>query len=164
MSGSNSISQAQLRDLFDYADGRLLWRISRQRIQRGAAAGCVGRDGRIRVGIDGKLYLLHRLIWAWHHGPLGAMEIDHINCDHTDNRIENLRLATRSQNNANKTAKSNNTSGYKGVTFHRKANKWSAAITYENKTTYLGLFDSKELAHECYALAADMIHGHFARA
>lgn len=89
--------------------------------------------------------------------------VDHINLDKLDNRRENLRLATQSQNCMNKRRQSNNTSGYKGVAFHKSSGKWEARINVNGKRLYLGVFDTPELAYEEYCNAAKEYHGEFAR-
>ena len=102
---------------------------------------------------------LHRLIMS---APSG-MEVDHINLNKLDNRRANLRIATASQNQRNRGAYTTNTSGYKGVVWHKGANKWRARIVCEGKKHSLGLYESKELAYEAYCNAAKQMHGEFAR-
>jgi hypothetical protein len=103
---------------------------------------------------------LHRLIMS---APDG-MQVDHINLDKLDNRRGNLRLATASQNQRNRGAYATNTSGYKGVVWHKGANKWRARIVCSGKKHSLGLYESKELAYAAYCDAARELHGEFARA
>jgi hypothetical protein len=86
--------------------------------------------------------------------------VDHINGDRLDNRRSNLRICTSHQNSLNRA--SSGRSGYKGVTWHKKANKWQAAIMLHGKTTYLGLFSTPESAYEAYKQAAIDLHGEFA--
>jgi hypothetical protein len=99
---------------------------------------------------------IHRLILD---APEG-MEVDHVNRDKLDNRRSNLRLCTRSQNKANTGIISTNTSGYKGVSFHK--NKWQASIRIDNKLLYLGRYDTKEEAAEAYNKKAFEQWGEFA--
>lgn len=106
-----------------------------------------------------KCVKLHRLIMS---DPEG-LEVDHINLDKLDNRRSNLRLATASQNQRNRVAYANNTSGYKGVVWHSGAKKWRARIVCGGKKHSLGLYATKELAHEAYCNAAKQMHGDFAR-
>lgn len=164
MSKPNSISQARLRDFFDYRDGHLVRKISTSpQAKAGAIAGCLTGNGYLTIMVDRKAYLAHRLVWLWHHGSFPITEIDHINRIKTDNRIENLRVATRSQNGCNKLAMRTNSSGYKGVSYHKAARAWSAQIHFEGRKKHLGLFNTPELAHEFYCLAADVLHGEFSR-
>ena len=128
-----------------------------------AFSGCNGygyRRGRIFY----QSYLAHRVIWAMWHGSWPAADIDHINLDRSDNRISNLRAATRSENNYNTGPKSNNTSGYKGVSLRKDNSKWGAEIQVRGKRQRLGCFDTPEEAHAAYCAAAERLHGEFARA
>ena len=89
------------------------------------------------------------------------MEIDHINGDRSDDRIENLRLATRQQQQWNIQATASNTSGYKGVSYYKRTGKWRAYIQVNNKQKSLGYFCTKENAYLAYTEAAKQLHGKF---
>jgi hypothetical protein len=89
--------------------------------------------------------------------------VDHINGDKLDNRKCNLRICTNAQNTYNQRAKSNNKSGYKGVSWNKWAKKWYAAIRADGKTYSLGYFKDKELAAIAYNEAATKLHRDFAR-
>lgn len=116
------------------------------------------------LGIDYRRYYCHRLAWLWIHGEWPAHEIDHINGDPHDNRLSNLRAATKSENGYNKRRGTRNTSGIKGVHYYRKTNKWRAAISLGyQRTKHLGLFDTKEEAAEAYRVAAFRVAGEFAK-
>ena len=106
---------------------------------------------------------LHRLILqrVLNRDLVKGEEVDHKNRIGTDNRRENLRLASSSQNGANKILKKDNTSGYKGVFKHR--NKWQAQIRVNGKDKYLGLHETPELAHAAYIEEAVKQFGEFAR-
>lgn len=91
-----------------------------------------------------------------------GMEVDHINGDRLDNRRANLRLCTRSQNQHNKGAQANNTSGFKGVQFYKRTGKWHAKIKLHGKERHLGYFATAAQAAEAYNRAAFEIHGDFA--
>ena len=93
--------------------------------------------------------------------PDDPLEVDHKNGDPLDNRRNNLRICNRSLNNANKGKQINNTSGYKGVTWH--AGKWKAQIKINRKNKYLGRFANKEDAAKAYDSAAREAFGEFAR-
>lgn len=103
----------------------------------------------------------HRAVWAFHNGEWPAGEIDHINGIRDDNGIENLRVATRNQNNRNRGAGKNNTSGYKGVSFHRQTGKWRSAIWVNSKRKSLGLFHDAHDAYKAYCAAAIEYHKEF---
>src|SRR5262249_22527605 len=96
----------------------------------GRLAGSTNSQGRFQVRVDGRLYQAHRLVWLLHTGRFPVGEIDHINGDPLDNRISNLREATRAQNTANAKRRRDNSSGYKGVS--RNGNRWSAHVGGRN--------------------------------
>lgn len=153
-----------LRELLDYdpESGEFTWRVSEgKRIKVGDKSGCPNWRGDVRIKIRGRFYLAHRLAWLHVHGEWPPHEIDHINGVRTDNRIANLRQATHQQNSCNKRRFSNNTSGVKGVTWHRHKQKWQAQIQSHGKNTYLGSFDRIEDAAEAYKRAAVTRHGAF---
>lgn len=102
-------------------------------------------------------YMAHRVAWAWVHGEWPTQIVDHINRVRYDNRIENLRQATREQNMANKTGQR---LGLKGVTF--AAGRWKATIRPNRKNYTLGYYDTEQRAHEVYCVAAKYFFGEFA--
>jgi len=116
-----------------------------------------------QIMIDYRLYLAHRLAWLYQTGAWPPDQIDHIDCDKGNNRFANLRLATNSQNQQNRGVRSDNTSGHKGVCWHRRDRKWSARIRHNGKTMHLGYFDTIEQASAAYASASLKYHGGFAR-
>lgn len=111
--------------------------------------------------INGKVryYSMHRVIMGAESGD----EVDHINGNTLDNRRENLRLVSRSQNNMNKRKQSNNKSGYKGVYQNKTSGRWVAQIIVRKKKYNLGAYATPEEAHEAYKAAALELHGEFAR-
>lgn len=118
-------------------------------------------------GYDGcktwiKAVYAHRLAYWLVHGKLPKY-IDHINGDGKDNRPCNMRPATIRQNNCNRTKQSNNSCGFKGVNWHKETGRWRARITLHGKSNSLGLFDTPEEAHKAYCVAANQLHGEFAR-
>jgi hypothetical protein len=146
-----------LRERFRYCkdSGQLIWRKGRN---KGKPAGWVNRKRedlyvRICLSVNGKvyLYLAHRIIWALVHGHLDPeVHIDHLNGDGTDNRLENLRIATPSENQRNKRKTKSNTTGVVGVTYRKNGKPWEASITLtkdgKRRTKYLGTFDTIEEA------------------
>jgi len=115
-----------------------------------------------RVLVLGKRYSAHRLAWLFVHGTFPANTIDHINGAGEDNRIINLREATRSDNARNARTSKRNTSGLKGVNFRPDRKKWRASIRVNRKSIHLGLFSTREEAHAAYVAAAASLHGAFA--
>lgn len=89
-------------------------------------------------------------------------QCDHLNGIKTDNRLENLRVATNAQNSMNRGLNKNNTSGEKGVYWHKRAQKWMAYIMYQGRRIHLGLFMTKEAAALAYSQTAKQLFGEFA--
>lgn len=150
---------------YDAETGRLYWRAStNRRIRVGDEAFSALSRGYRHGKLLGRSYYAHRVIWAMHTGTWpGDMLVDHINCNPLDNRIVNLRLATKAQNIYNRGADKRNSSGLKGVTFDPKLGKWKARIRANRKTQHLGVFTSPEDAYAAYRQAAPQFHGEFAR-
>jgi hypothetical protein len=151
----SKFTKEYVKDLFDYKEGKLLWKIRKANcIQIGSEAGYTANKGYKQVEIGGKAYYVHRLIWIWHNGFTGESQIDHINNNTSDNRIENLRSADNTQNAHNQKLAKNNKSGFKGVSWHNQMCKWRADITIKGKKKHLGLFDKLEDAAKAYDIVA----------
>ena len=94
------------------------------------------------VSVDGKEQLLHRALWEAANGTIPeGMQIDHINGNTLDNRLENLRVVTHQENARNQKRRNDNTSGVTGVSWNKKKQKWEARITDNGKLVFLGLHD-----------------------
>jgi hypothetical protein len=146
----------------EYVDGVLYWKqTALSPKMRGKKAGSLERKGYIVLYFNGKAHKCHRLIFLMHHGYLPHI-VDHINGDPLDNRIENLRAATHTQNTNNAGPRKGTRSGLKGVS-QIASGKWQAAIRAEGRRLYLGAFDTPELAHVAYVNAAKQYHKDFAR-
>jgi hypothetical protein len=161
------ITAERLRELLDYdgETGVFRWRSNRGRMAKlGQQAGSSNSSGYVLIRIDGKDYRAHRLAWLHVNGAWPQDEIDHINCNRSDNRIGNIREASHSQNNANRPRYKNNRSGFKGVAWHAKTGRWRAEIRLSRRSRHLGLFDTPEAAHSAYMDAASRLFGEFARA
>jgi hypothetical protein len=157
------ITQDDLKSLFSYSDGHLFWKISSGRIRAGAKAGCVrGNRGYESIGVDKKRYGTHQLVWILFNGAYdSSLQIDHINRIKTDNRIENLRLATQAENTYNKIKRVGTSSVFKGVSWSKQQNKWVAAIWKNKIKIFLGLFEIEEDAAKAYEIAAVEIQNKF---
>lgn len=118
----------------------------------------------VGIGIDGHTFLAHRLAWAWMTGEWPRIDVDHRNLIKTDNRWANLRLGGACGNMQNKAIYRNNTSGFKGVSFHKASQRWRAVIKANRQVVQLGGFDTAAEAGAAYAEAAARLHGEFARA
>ena len=115
-----------------------------------------------KVAIDGVRYKTSRIIYAMHYGAFADdLQVDHINGDCRDNRAENLRLATASQNNMNTGLRRNNTSGVKGVSWCKLRSKWFAQIYVSGTNMRLGFFDDINDARRAREEAELRLHGEF---
>ena len=155
----------RLQELFDYKDGQLIWKIKKARANKGDVAGCESsRNGVLyrQIKVDGKLYLAHRLIFLYHHNYL-PIQVDHIDGNGLNNRIENLRGADACKNSLNSKLKSSNTSTSKNVSWNKQRNKWMVQAKVDGKQRYFGLYDDFELADLVAAEVRGKFHGQFAR-
>lgn len=147
---NKSITQERLKELLTYSEkeGKFYWKVSpSNNIKIGDEAGKGKVAGYNRVSLDNKSYLVHRLVWLWFYGYM-PKEIDHINHNRSDNRLNNLREVTHIENGHNVSKKTNNTTGYTGVVYHKATGKWLAQIMINHKNKYLGLFSTIEEAVE----------------
>jgi hypothetical protein len=117
----------------------------------------------IRIGIDYRPYLAHRLAWLYINGVWPDCDLDHVDGNGLNNKIENIRRATRSQNNMNQKLQKNNTSGVKGVFRCPKSGKYWPQINENGNKHWLGTCDTLEEASERYRLASIKYHGEFRR-
>jgi len=168
MSPRDTLTMERLRDLLDYNPdtGIFTWRVRRGSSVAGTEAGCVVKYGPNlcykQVQVDKSLQLAHRLAWFYVFGEWPEF-IDHANGNGLDNRIANLRPATKQLNSANRGLPANNTSGYKGVVWFKRKQKWMARIKVNGKGIHLGYFTDKEEAALAYIKAAEQHFGDFAR-
>lgn len=152
------------RELFATERDWKIWNTQNAGVVAGARdTGKTGQPRAIVVMLRPRLYLAHRIIWEMLHGEIpNGFVIDHINGNPWDNRLANLRLATRAENNRNRRMSTNNASGLKGV-LQRPNGRWKATITINSRNAHLGYYDTAELAHAAYCAAAQIHHGGFAR-
>lgn len=160
MTELKSISAEEVRELFSYdpETGALVWAVRmNSSVNPGKQAGKITKEGRRSVAIRGRHYLAHRLVWLYVHGQWPHGEIDHINEDPLDNRISNLRVVNRKQNQQNiSRPQSNCRSGARGVS--KQGAKWIATIKVDGKPISLGRFGSVEEASSAYLAAKKQIH------
>lgn len=127
----------------------------------GKIAGCTKTLGYRVIRIDDVLYGAHRLAFLYMTGRWPYEEVDHIDCDPSNNRWSNLREATRYDNNHNLRTHCDNISGRKGVLQNHKG--WAAKIRAFGRTYHLGTFQTPEDAHAAYQEASLRLHGAFSR-
>ena len=159
------ITATRLRELLecDIEAGTFRWRETRgSRAIKGAAAGTRRWDGYYVLRLDGRLYLRHRLVWLYAHGAWPKETLDHANRVKGEDRLANLREATRPQNHANVGLQRNNKSGFRGVHQLSGQNVWVASIKNRGKAKHLGRFGSAEAAATAYNAALEQMHGEYA--
>lgn len=139
------------------ASGVFTWRVTRGKARAGSPAGWVALNGYIYIGWRGADYLAHRLAWFYAHG-YWPKELDHRNGKTTDNRLRNLREATRGENNQNRRLQSNSTTGYVGVSWSKQQGKFRARIVWRGHETHLGFYDRAEDAAAAYIAGKRRIH------
>lgn len=140
-------------DRYTYKEGKLFFKRNLNSKQReGQEVGSLDNRGYLKVGLDRKKYLVHRLIFLMHHGHLPEL-LDHIDRNKLNNKIENLRECDKEVNSWNRDKQANNTSGYRGVSWNKAAGKWHAYIKIKGKRKHLGLFSTPEGASEAYEKA-----------
>lgn len=161
------LTQEYLKEILEYNSetGVFTWKVSNTNlIKVGDVAGKPRGDGYCRVRILNKLQYTHRLVWLYLYGALPVGHLDHVDGDTSNNRVTNLREATRYENQHNQGKRKNNTSGFKGVSWDKSMKKWAASITKKYKKVHLGYFATPEEAASAYQNAAQAHHGEFYRA
>jgi len=159
------ITQETLKEFlwYDQETGDFYWRkVCTPKMKAWDKAGTLNSRGYVRIKIFGKIRQAHRLAWLYVYGNLPE-QLDHINCNKSDNRIQNLRPANHSTNGMNRGAQTNNKLGLKGVIFHKRDKKFIANIRVLGKQKCLGYFNTAEEAHSAYIKASGELHGQFAR-
>jgi len=156
------ITQELLHTIFEYKDGYLYRKnIRKSGIKAGSLVGFKNNNGYLQATINRKKYLVHRLIFLMHHGYL-PNEIDHINNIATDNKIENLREATRAQNCQNQKLTNKSKSGLKNVIWRPDRKAWRVTLRVNGVTKNFGSYKDLELAELVAQEARSLHHGRFA--
>lgn len=130
----------------------------------GDRAGSVCPKGYRSIYVDGRSYRCARLAWFYVHGHFPKEQIDHINMLRDDNRIANLRPATHQENQRNRGMMANNKSGYRGVSFYKRDNKWKAYVKVNGKLMHLGYFKDINDAISASSAARKSLFGEFSDA
>ena len=157
-----SIKEECFRKLdFNQETGVFTWKNDGTRgVKAGDIAGSKMKSGYVMLSVKGKKLLAHRIAWLFVHGEFPEGNIDHINRNKSDNRIANLRPATYEQNAQNRLKNIKNTSGYKGVTWHKRDERWQAAITVKGKVLHLGYYKVLDDASKAYIEASKKYQSH----
>ena len=147
-----SLTTDVLHELFEYKEGKLYRKVTTGGQLKGAEAGSLHHEGYLDVKINGKQYRVHRIIYMMFYGHIPRnMQIDHINRNRMDNRIENLRVVTHCENQWNVSEK-------KGYHFIPKYNKYRVRITANRKRILIGDYNTEEEAADAYKEAKEKYH------
>jgi hypothetical protein len=159
MSYKSDLSAIRLRELLNYdpATGIFTWKVNTYRKLKGKKAGSTASNGYWDIRIDRSLYKAHRLAWLYVHGRWPADQIDHINGERADNRIENLRECSRAENMQNSPVRKDSQIGLKGVST-TPGGRYVASISANKAMYFLGTFDTPEEAHSAYVAAKEELH------
>lgn len=161
---SNELTQKYLKSILDYnpETGIFTW-IKRLSMNTKVmeVAGTIGSDGYTRIAISGRAYSAHRLAWLYVYDHFPKTQIDHINLKKSDNSINNLRLASASNNQRNKGLMKSNKSGYKNVSWCNRAKKWKVGLKVNGKSIHFGYFIDINDANIAAINARNLMHGEF---
>lgn len=153
------LDQLELQSLFDYKDGSLIWKCKNT---KGKVAGTLRPQGYTVVEINSRPIMAHWIVWVMHNGSFDG-QIDHIDGNRSNNRIENLRIVTRTQNQWNRKVSSNNKVGIKGVRLRKDSNKYEVRIAVNKRRLILGSYEDLELAELVAFMAREKYHGAYAK-
>ncbi|ECY5873973.1 Pathogenesis-related transcriptional factor and ERF protein [Salmonella enterica] len=158
------IDQQELKRLLKYNPdtGVFYWLESRGGVHAGCIAGSPDTNGYVQIRINTVAYLAHRLALFYTNGIWPSEQVDHINGVKNDNRICNLRNASPVENMRNTRLSRNNTSGIKGVCWHKGDKKWHAKCRTKGEARHLGCFTDIGDAERAVREFREATHGEFA--
>lgn len=155
-------SQEYLQSILQYKEGNLYWKIRpSQGTKIGDIAGSISNKYG-QIYIHNCAYKVHRIIFMMHYGYVSD-QIDHIDGNPLNNKIENLRAVTTSQNQLNRKISPNSKTGYKGVSFHSQTGRYQVRVSINGKDKYFGIYEDLELAGLVAQMAREKYHGEYAR-
>lgn len=150
----------RVRELFDYDPATGLF--TRKQRSRGYPAGQImgylDAKGYIRINVDRRSYMAHRLAWLHFHGRWPVDQIDHANRLRTDNRLANLRECDNAENRQNIRPEGYGNSGHVGVHWRRDGGKWFASIGLNGAREHLGSYATKDEAVAAYERRKQELH------
>jgi HNH endonuclease len=157
--------QKELLELLIYnkETGIFTWRKAQGRCPQGATAGWLDKYGYLNIGLFTLNHQAHRLAWLYVYGEWPKWQVDHKNMIITDNRIDNLRIATMTNQRANQKVRGDSATGIKGVSLTRNGT-YSAKISCNYVQEHLGTYSTAQEAHAAYVKRANELFGEFARA
>lgn len=149
---------------YDPLTGIFVWKVYRGSKRPGDLAGSAHTSGHVYIETGGRSYHAARLAWLLTTGEYPKAFIDHKDTNPSNNKLTNLREASRAQNNRNVGITKRNTSGLKGASWYGPLAKWAAKIRVDGRLLHLGYFSTADEAHSVYVDAARKHFGEFARA
>jgi len=158
-----NITQAELKAILHYDPhtGLFTW-VKSPSIKKlvGKVAGTTREGAYVIINIRKNMYFAHRLAWLYLHGEFPEKFIDHVNLDKRDNRISNLRLVNKAENQQNqvKAPAHNKSTGLLGASYNKNAKRFESGIKLNGKRKHLGFFATAEEAHYAYLVAKFQIH------
>lgn len=155
------------RTIFDHLrydpDTGLFWWVRPGLARQMSRPAGTSKEGYNIIGFQNGLYYGHRLAWYFMKRRWPKKEIDHRDCDRSNNKWSNLRQADRFQQRRNSKMRSDNTSGYKGVCWAEKEGRWLVSITVKYRSKFIGYYETPKEGAVAYAAAAKKYFGEFAR-
>lgn len=144
--------QEKIKEYFNYESGQLIWKVDRHSNKvKGRPFGRVEKKGYVSGRIDNGMYKAHRLIWIYFNGEIPyGLQIDHINGIKDDNKIENLRLVTHTQNR-------HNTTKHDGCYFNNRNKKWTSQIGINGTRYHIGDFSTKQEAQKMHYIVKRIV-------
>ncbi|WP_096978476.1 HNH endonuclease signature motif containing protein [Escherichia coli] len=133
--------------VYDENSGNLIWKVKPSaKVKIGSIAGHLDHDGYISVKLHKHTHPAHCIIWEMHNGPIPVgYEVDHLDHIRSNNKLNNLRLVTRKENQRNQKLHKRNTSGFSGIYWEKAINKWRVRIMGNNgKSLSFGCFNNKD--------------------
>jgi hypothetical protein len=160
----NTLTHEHLRSVLSYSkeSGNFVWLISCGTVKAGRIAGSLRKDGYVQIVIDKIKYKAHRLAWFYVNGKWPRGRLDHKDNCGANNRWDNIRRATHSQNMANRKLNANSSTGFKGV-YEKPNGRFRAHVQKKGKRLWLGTFGTAEEAAIAAAEKSIELHGAFAR-
>lgn len=157
------MDQKTANEIFEYREGKLFWKMDvSNKARKGSECGSLMHNGYCEIKYNRKRYYRHRIIFLMHNGPT-KLCIDHINGNVSDDRIENLRSCEHIQNIYNSKIRTDNTSGFKGVSWSNQKKAWRVRVWANRKEILIGFFEDLDEAGKAAESARERLHGEFAR-
>jgi len=159
MSCEKNETLKMFKDYLWVHQGRLIWR---RGTRFGKEAGTLDASGYKKFKLNGKMFYVHRVMWALEQGEVPEQHIDHINGKKSDNKIENLRLCLPSENQANQKRSIKNKTGHKDVSYVQHLGMYRVRVSINNKRHEFGYYKTLEDAAQVATFARNALHKEFA--